>query len=541
MTRVLLRAGSVYAHGVADAEAVIIDDGVIAWVGDRIASAAYETTVEKIVELGDRLITPGFVDAHVHLSSTGSVLTGLDLSNASSAADALSILSNFTFDDSSQIVLGHGWDDSSWPDADEWNRAAVDAIVGDRLVYLSRIDVHSALVSTTLLIASGVISDASDFHTGKVDSDEHHLVRELVIIDMPSSQRQQLIRSALEFAASKGIVCVHENGGPIVSGESDTRDVVALSDEPDLPQIVVYWGDSNLEKMRELGAYGAAGDYFIDGSIGSCTAHINEPYDDASAVGHASANIDAANFGKEYVTRDEVAAHFIACTQQGIQAGFHAIGDAALDSITYGLRQAMSECGVDAVRRARHRIEHAELLTDEHIEVFAEAGVLLSMQPVFDELWAQPGGMYEQRIGQSRTAQLNPFAKLLRTGISLAFGSDSPVTPIDPWRAIRAASQHSHGEHSISVRAAFAAHTRGGWRAAGYDDRGVISVGVPADLAVWNVENLEVRVPDDRVRAWSTDERSGVSGLPSLDSSPECVLTLRNGLPIFDAQGVMTQ
>ena len=541
MTRVLLRAGSVYAHGVADAEAVIIDDGVIAWVGDRIASAAYETTVEKIVELGDRLITPGFVDAHVHLSSTGSVLTGLDLSNASSAAEALSILSNFTFDDSSQIVLGHGWDDSSWPDADEWNRAAVDAIVGDRLVYLSRIDVHSALVSTTLLIASGVISDASDIHTGKVDSDEHHLVRELVIIDMPSSQRQQLIRSALEFAASKGIVCVHENGGPIVSGESDTRDVVALSDEPDLPQIVVYWGDSNLEKMRELGAYGAAGDYFIDGSIGSCTAHINEPYDDAAAVGHASANIDAANFGKEYVTRDEVAAHFIACTQQGIQAGFHAIGDAALDSITYGLRQAMSECGVDAVRRARHRIEHAELLTDEHIEVFAEAGVLLSMQPVFDELWAQPGGMYEQRIGQSRTAQLNPFAKLLRTGISLAFGSDSPVTPIDPWRAIRAASQHSHSEHSISVRAAFAAHTRGGWRAAGYDDRGVISVGVPADLAVWNVENLEVRVPDDRVRAWSTDERSGVSGLPSLDSSPECVLTLRNGLPIFDAQGVMTQ
>lgn len=531
MSRMMLRGGSVYAHGIAQADSLVIDDGVVAWIGDRQSSIAYESSVERIIELGDAFIAPGFVDAHVHLSSTGNLLTGLDLSRATCAQEAIDILQRYVVNDRHGIVLGHGWDDSAWSDSGSWTKAIVDEIFGDRLVYLSRIDVHSALVSSKLLVTSGVIANQTDEHSGFVDSDEHHMVREVVTRSINPTQRQEAIQTALKFAASRGIVCVHENAGPIVSGEDDTRDVVAVSNESDMPRVIVYWGDSNLDTMRELGADGAAGDYFIDGSIGSCTAHLASHY------------VNESHSGKEYVSAEQVAAHLINCTKQGVQAGFHAIGDAALSSIAFGVRAAIDECGIDVVRMARHRIEHAELIHQEHIELFAHAGILLSMQPVFDELWAVPGGMYEQRIGRERTAQLNPFATLLREGVSLAFGSDSPVTPIDPWRAIRAASEHTHDKHSISVRAAFAAHTRGGWRAAGFDDRGVISVGVPADIAIWKVRGVDVQVPDHRIRAWSTDERSGVNGLPVLieESLPECLATLRDGKVIYDATGVFAE
>ena len=124
--------------------------------------------------------------------------------------------------------------------------------------------------------------------------------------------------------------------------------------------------------------------------------------------------------------------------------------------------------------------------------------------------------MYAERLGAERARTLNPFAALLRAGVPLAFGSDSPVTPLDPWGTVRAAAFHRTPEHRISVRAAFTAHTRGGWRAVGRDDAGVLVPGAPADYAVWRTGELVVQAPDDRVARWSTDPRSGTPGLPDL-------------------------
>ena len=98
----------------------------------------------------------------------------------------------------------------------------------------------------------------------------------------------------------------------------------------------------------------------------------------------------------------------------------------------------------------------------------------------------------------------------------LALGSDSPVTPLDPWGTVRAAAFHRTPAHRISARAAFTAHTRGGWRAVGRDDAGVLVPGAPADYAVWRVGDLVVQAPDERVANWSTDPRSGTPGLPDL-------------------------
>ena len=144
--------------------------------------------------------------------------------------------------------------------------------------------------------------------------------------------------------------------------------------------------------------------------------------------------------------------------------------------------------------------------------------------------------MYQTRLGAERGLTLNPFAAMLSAGVALAFGSDAPVTPLGPWDAVRAASHHKTGEQAISARAAFTAHTRGGWRAAARSDGGVIAPGEPADLAVWEVDQLQVTAPDDRVAAWSTDPRSGVPGLPDLTPGadlPSCLATVVNGRTVF--------
>ena len=145
--------------------------------------------------------------------------------------------------------------------------------------------------------------------------------------------------------------------------------------------------------------------------------------------------------------------------------------------------------------------------------------------------------MYNDRLGSDRAATLNPFASLQSAGIPLAFGSDAPVTPLAPWDAVTAAVNHHQVEQRLSPRAAFNAHTRGGWRAAGRQG-GTIAVGEPAYLAVWQVDELAVERPDELVAAWSTDPRAGVPGLPSVEPGadvPRCLRTVVAGRTVFEA------
>ena len=141
--------------------------------------------------------------------------------------------------------------------------------------------------------------------------------------------------------------------------------------------------------------------------------------------------------------------------------------------------------------------------------------------------------------GQIGAAGLHDFAGLVRAGVSLALGSDSPVTAIEPWEWVRAAMWHHNPAARLSGRAAFAAATRGGWRAARRDDAGVLEVGAPATYAVWAVDDLVVQAPDSRVANWSTDPRSGTPGLPRLEPgvpAPRCLATVLDGRTIHLAR-----
>jgi len=526
MSRVLIHGGSLYSQGNPGATSMIVVDDRIVWIGDRVSASGFVADVDAIIDCGDAFIAPGFVDAHVHLSSTGLHERGVNLVGVSSATQALSVLADYCASSSDDIVMGHGWDDTDWSDGELWTSATIRERVGERSFYVTRIDVHSAIASVNF--TSQVAATTAGWSDSGIFSQEsHHEVRDVVLRQLSSQQRRAAITSALSSAASHGIVAVHEYAGPHVSGEADFLDVLELLKADSVPQVFAYWGDVDLERVQRLGAFGAAGDLTVDGSCGSHTAFMQSHYS------------DNATLGAQYLSAEQIGQHLASCTRIGLQGGFHAIGDGALENIRLGLELAIKDVGIEAMRKSRHRVEHAELLTATQIAAFAHSGIVLSVQPVFDELWGGTGGMYDQRLGSARMEMMNPFAQVISQGIPVAFGSDSPVTPIDPWRAMRAATMHHTAVHRISARAAFSAHTRGGWRAVGDDESGVLVVGAPAHFAVWNVEDLEVTVPDGRAQTWSTDERSGTPGLPNLEGKlPECLLTVRNGKPIYDSDSL---
>lgn len=528
----LLRGGEVHSPADPFATAMVVEGDSIAWIGTEGAADSFADGVDETVHLEGALVTPTFTDAHVHTTATGLALTGLDLSRAPTLTEALARISAHAEarpDD--RVLLGTGWDASAWPEQRHPSRGELDRATGGRPLYLTRVDVHSALATTAMLdLVPGVTEQEGYAPEAPLTGDAHHAVREVAHATLTPRQRAEAQRAALDRAASLGVGAVHECAGPDISSEDDFLALLALAARESGPRVFGYWAElvtsaKDAARITELGALGAAGDLFADGSLGSHTAHLRAPYADAPHS-TGSAHLDAAT----------VAAHVAACTEAGIQAGFHAIGDAAIEAVTEGTRRAAETVGLARLRAARHRVEHAEMLTGRTVADFAELALTASVQPAFDAAWGGEGGMYERRLGADRARTLNPYAALLRAGVPLALGSDSPVTPLAPWETIRAAAFHHTPEHRVSVRGAFTAHTRGGWRAIGRDDAGLLVPGAPADYALWRTGALIVQAPDTRVANWSTDPRSGTPGLPDLTPGsqvPLCLRTVVSGRTVY--------
>ena len=527
---ILLRRGRIHAPGHPEATALLVDGGIeggtdsgtVVWIGDEDGADRYADATT--VDLGGAFVTPAFVDAHVHTTATGLAITGLDLRGCGSLAEALAAVEAVARRTGGRPILGGGWDETAWPEGRPPTSVELDRASYGGLVYLARVDIHSAVASSSLLAAVPDLAGSPGAGVdGWVREPAHDRVREAALQALTAGQRRDAQRAALQAAAALGIACVHEMAGPIISGEDDLTGVLRLAAAEALPEVIGYWGElMAVERARELGAAGAAGDLFVDGSLGSATAALHEPY-------HSHPD----TCGVLRFSTEELTEHIAACLAAGLQAGFHAIGDAAVD-------QALAAFDAVSVRLGRpagagQRLEHVEYVRDP--TRLAASGLLASMQPCFDALWGGTSGMYARRLGPTRALDLNRFGELASAGVPLAFGSDSPVTDLGPWQAVRAAAYPCDPGAAISPRAAFTAHTRAGWRAANRHGEGVLTPGAPATFAVWRAGELAVDAPDERVSRWSTDPRAAVPGLPDIAPGaelPTCRATVLRGRPIFD-------
>lgn len=467
--------------GPAAPRALLVRGGRIAWLGPDPADAP---PADRAVDLGAAWVTPSFVDAHVHATASGLAAGGLDLARAASVAECLAQLRTRAAAGGAEVIVGRGWDEFAWPEGRAPSAAEVAEAAPGRTVVLLRVDGHSCVVDPASLgrlpleRLAGVARDRHGRPTGLLR--EHAC--QAALIDtrarMAPSQLADARAAACARAAALGVGAFHEMGHPGLSGLDDAR-AWAAGDWP--IEVQVWWAELDVTTGP---AYGLrpGGDLFLDGSIGSRSAAVGAPY------------VDGGGSGELFHDDAEVVAFFSEATAAGLGAGVHAIGDRAIEQALGGLEAAAAAHGADAVRACRHRVEHVELASRDQVRRLARLGVVASVQPAFDDAWGGAERLYAARFGADLALRSNPLAWFAAEGVAMAFGSDSPVTPFDPWGAVVAAERH-RGGLGVDRHSALAAHTLGGRRVAGQGDVGALVSGARADLAVWDADPFSVEDP----------------------------------------------
>ncbi|HEX6207267.1 MAG TPA: amidohydrolase family protein, partial [Actinomycetota bacterium] len=445
---------------------------------------------DRVVDLPGTTIIPGFVDAHVHLSATGMKGEGLDLSPAGSKDELLSIVRDYAGDRDGP-VFGAGFDEFSWEDPKLPTIAELDGVSLHPIV-LVRTDGYLSLANERALELSGALQhegaerDPAGRPTGLLRKAANSQAQRWYHASLEPAAVQDAQLRAAGLAASRGVTTVQEMAMPDKQGRRDVE--VLLGHLQRLPvDCIVYIADMDLPWVMEHGFPRAGGDLTLDGSIGARTAAVLEPYEDGEGSG-------ALQYDDDTLVEFLHNAHL-----GGLQVGLHVIGDAAIEQalrVWERVYHALDSRGRRHFRARRHRLEHFEMASMQQVERAAGLGLAISIQPVFDAFWGNPGGMYEQRLGSERAWPMNPFRELMMRGLEVGAGSDTPVTPLDPMFGIWALENHHDPAQRMGRDDAIRLFTVGAARIGHLEKKGRLEPGSSADFAAYEVDPFDV--PDPR-------------------------------------------
>lgn len=485
--RTLYRASRVHTLSpLAGGEWLLVDGRHVERVG-----AGDPPEADRTVELPGTTVLPGFIDAHVHLTGTGLSLEGLDLSGAESREAMVAAVREHVAARPGPI-LGVGFDESRWPDPAFPSLSELDGLSREPLI-LVRTDGYLSLLNTTALEASGVFAtegverDAAAKPTGLLRGPANSDAQRWYFESLSDSEIQDYQLRAATLAVSRGVTSLHEMSIPDKRGRRDLE--VLVGHRGDLPvDLAIYVADRDIPYVMDFGLHCIGGDLFLDGSIGARTAAVTVPYEDADGDGPLA-------YGD-----DELAEFLHNAHLAGLQVGLHAIGDAAIEQavgVWERVYRALDSRGRRHFRARRHRLEHFEMASTDHVERAAALGLAISIQPAFDSTWGGEGRMYARRLGSERARRMNPFRTLIDRGIEVGGGSDTPVTPLDPMLGVWALENHHNASQRLSREQAVRIFTVGSARLGHQLKKGRLEPGAAADFAAYEADPLDVPDPRD--------------------------------------------
>ena len=486
----------------SDAAAAAVDVFVEAGRITAITPAGLRSPVGRVVDAAGTWIGPGFVDPHVHLVMAGLGLRQLDLSAANSrAAFAAAIATEARRLDGAdpagrQWLLARGWDESRWG-GERPTAAWLDA-AGDRPAAAWRMDIHAVLVNDAALarldlrepVPGGtIVRDAAGRPTGLL---LEAAAWERVMPALPeptAAAEREAVRLAMAHAHTRGLVAVGSmeyldvfQRALVPLAEELTLLVRGLALDRELPL--------DIRRMRAMPRHPMvrlfAAKCFVDGTLGSRTARMLEPYRDADAADVTDDRgllVERALDGTLEAWAGQAAA-------AGLGIAMHAIGDEAV-RLALDAADAADDAAaaVPDIAPPIIRIEHAQHVDASDRPRFA--GRFASMQPAHRVGYH---AVMRQRVGQERADAAFDFAVLAAAGARLAFGSDWPVIDCDPMEAIAAAVAGITRDgprpsgREIPVAAAIDAHTRAAWEAIDEPGRGGLATGTAADLVLLDAD-----------------------------------------------------
>jgi predicted amidohydrolase YtcJ len=468
---------------------------------DRIAAVGSTAEIRKLAAAGARIVdakgamvTPGFTDAHVHFLDGGFALQSVKLRDAKTKAEFVRRIAAFAKSvPPGTWILNGDWDHQNWGGElprKEW----IDSVTPNNPVWINRLDGHMNLANSAALKAAFVSRAVKDVSGGTIvrDStgeptgifkDNAEAIIDRVVPDPAPALKDRALDAAMTYVSERGVTAVQHMGlwsdldvfeRAHRAGTLRTRiyAFVPISTWKELAERVNATGRGDAW-LRIGGLKG-----FVDGSIGSHTAAMLEPFTD-----------NPNDKGLLVNTPEDLYTWTAGADKAGLQVAVHAIGDRAIRLQLDIFERVAKENGA---RDRRFRIEHAQHIAPADLGRFGKLGVIASMQPyhaIDDGRWV------DKVIGPERAKGTYAFKSLLDTKATLAFGSDWFVAPPTPLDGIYAAVTRRtldekrpggwHPEQKITVEQALRAYTAGG-AYAGFaeDERGVLKKGMLADFVM---------------------------------------------------------
>ncbi len=492
------------------ADSLLVAEGWIVAVGARSDFSPPAGVAWREVDLDGGFVVPGFNDAHLHLMEGGKSLCEIDLRDTRSLDEALERVRRFveTLRDDAWVTGGN-WDHEAWTEPRLPTRHDLDRVCGPHPALLYRKDGHVAVANSVALQKAGVSSQTANPPGGEIDRDERGeptgVLRdraiELVEEAIPEPHGATLRTYALKaqgYALARGVCSVQ---GPFSAREFQV--LQELRREGRLKLRVNVW--TPLEQMGSLISSGVAvglGDawlrlgtikIFADGSLGAGTAYFREAYQDRPDTR-----------GLLIHEPSELGEFFRTAQEGGLQLAVHAIGDAAVQIVLDQFERV-------GASRLRHRIEHAQSVTDSDLSRFAKQGIVASVQPVHltsDLLWAR------RKIGD-RVRISYRVKSFLRAGCAVTFGTDWPVEDLDPRKTLAAAvfrrplsagvdwdPEDWSPEERVGMDEALRCYTSGSAYAEHQERvKGELRPGMLADFVVFDRDLREAKDADDVLNA----------------------------------------
>ena len=486
------------------AEAVVAVDGRITFAG-ALDRAKKQAKHARVIDLKGGFAYPGFVDSHAHLMGVGFREMTLNLAGVASLKDMLAAVAKHAKANPEGPVTGRGWIETHWPEARFPTAKDLDAVVGDRPVFLERADGHAAVANSAALALGGITRETADPKGGRIERDASGAATGMLIdnamglvdskLPEPSpAMKREALKRGVAREVSLGWTGIHDMS---VSDE-EVAMLTAMSAAQELPLRVDAFmsGDAVAQVLKRGPFQDARGrvrvrgiKLFADGALGSRGAALLAPYSDAPGTGLVRIEHDEM---MDYLRRAK-AAH--------AQIAFHAIGDKGNRMVLDAFADTF---GPKGGRALRWRIEHAQVLSLEDLPRFAKLGVIASMQPshAIGDLYFAPA-----RLGPERLKGAYAWKSLLDYGAVVTGGSDAPVERGEALEEFYAAFyRHDragnaggdwHLEEAVSRSQALALFTASPAYAVFRErELGTLAVGKRADVSVFSVDLLKASPAD---------------------------------------------
>ncbi len=413
---------------------------------------------------------PGFIDTHTHSFEGGLYSLGVDLSTAKNIEDILALLSAANSKKTKdEFIFAWQMDETLLKERRFPTLTELNSAVPDKPLILRRIDGHSCMLNSYARnMVTGLKTKEEILRGGENDYAVHFFHKRL-----NDEAILNAYRAAANIGLQAGFTSLHTMIG---DAENSINHYELIRDNLNkFPlRFILYPQSFNIKAALEAGANRIGGCILADGSIGSETAAISEPYLNSNSWGVL---YQSDEFWQKFITE---------ASQHRLQVAIHCIGDRAIRQINNVYKSLASTADL------RHQLIHCEITPDNLIEEIATSGAVPVMQPNFDYLWGGENGFYAKKIGIKRSRIMNRFATLLKSGITITGGSDWYITSLNAAHSLRAAINHHNPLERLSTAQAIDIYTKNAaWLNSEEDAYGKIKIGYKADLSIYShpIEN----------------------------------------------------